>query len=235
MKIHRFVGNFNFSSNKLVISEPEIFNQLRNVLRVKIGDSLILADGESNEALVKILKLTKNSVELEIVKISKNESEPDVCGILYCSILKRENFELVIQKATEIGIKKIYPLITQRTIKFGLKEQRLKKIIKEAAEQSGRGIIPVLNKTIDFEEAIKIGGKNDLNLFFDISGDKLKFESTQKAKGNNRGIFIGPEGGWSEEEIKIAKKAGFQIIGLSKLTFRAETAAIVASYLATHS
>ena len=87
---------------------------------------------------------------------------------------KKENFELVVQKAVEIGVKEIIPIITKRTVKLNLKYDRLEKIIKEAAEQSGRGILPILRKAMDFKKAIEEAEQNNINLFFDISGKKFQ-------------------------------------------------------------
>ena len=143
-------------------------------------------------------------------------------------VLKKENFEWAVQKAVEVGVKEITPIITARTVKLGLNKDRLKKIIKEAAEQSGRGILPKLNEAIIFDEAIKSAKENDLNLFFNIGGKNVQHSMSNISK---IGIFIGPEGGWDEEEIKKAQSSnGFTIVGLGKTILRAETAAVIASY-----
>jgi len=104
----------------------------------------------------------------------------------------------------------------------------LKKIIKEAAEQSGRGILPRLNEAIIFDEAIKSAKENDLNLFFQAGYPPLRHSMSKFEKV---GIFIGPEGGWDEEEIKKAQSSnGFTIVGLGKTVLRTETAAVIASH-----
>lgn len=232
MRINRFFGDFDFSKKVIKISDRDIYNQIKNVLRMEIGERIILCDGKLNEALSEIVNLGRSFIELKILDINKNENEFGVYGILYCSMLKKENFELVIQKATEIGIKEIVPIITKRTVKLNLNEKRLNKIIKEAAEQSGRGILPILNKPMHFQDALNKAGGDDLNLFFDPSGKSFAQMSNVKCQLSNVGIWIGPEGGWDEEEIKMAKDKGFKIVSLGKLTFRAETAAIVGSFLA---
>jgi 16S rRNA (uracil1498-N3)-methyltransferase len=232
MKLHRFIRDFDFRNKILKISDKEIFNQVKNVLRLKVGDQIILADGKLNEALACIEKFEKDFFEVKILEISKNENEPKICAILYCSILKRENFEWVVQKATEVGVAEIVPLVTKRTVKLSFKKERLEKIIREAAEQSGRGIVPLLHPPQKFIEAIKKAESNDINLFFDISGQQLDKSGFNQKK--RVGIFIGPEGGWDDEEIKIARQANFLIVSLGKLTLRAETAAIVASYFVSH-
>lgn len=226
------MGNFETFGGKVEIKDKELIRQITNVLRLKIGDSIILGDGKLNRVTVVLEDLRGGKVKAKVVKREKNTNESEVYTVLYCAILKRENFELVVQKATEIGVKEIVPLITERTVKTGFKKERLEKIIKEAAEQSGRGVLPILREPIGFDEALNVARENDANIIFDISGKSLK---ETKIKTNNKlGIFIGPEGGWSERELAEAREAGVSFVTLGKLTLRAETAAIVASYLMTN-
>jgi len=235
MKLHRFIGNFDFSHKILKIMDTDLINQLRNVLRFSVGDKILLGDGKTNEAKVEIKEINKKFIKVEIIELRLNKNEPQNHIILYCAILKRENFELVVQKATEIGVKEIVPLICGRTIKFGLKNERLEKIIKEAAEQSERGIVPKLGKAISYEKAVLQAQSNDLNLIFDASGSNLASLKLSLEGVKRIGIFIGPEGGWDVEEIENARNAdNFKIANLGKLTLRAETAAIIAPYLAVN-
>ncbi len=232
MKFHRFIGDFDFSKQKINIADQEILNQVVKVLRLKTGDHLILSDGQGQDAVMEIVDLNKKLLSLKVVSVQENNKDPERRAILYCSILKRENFELVVQKATEIGVKEIVPLITKRTVKLDLKTERLEKIIREAAEQSGRAMVPVLRKPMLFEAAMEQAEENDVNLFFDFRGQPLKPIASEQKK---IGIFVGPEGGWDESEVKFAMgdlKEKFPMINLGLLTLRAETAAIIASYLA---
>ena len=232
MRSYRFIGNFNFSENSIKIIEPDSINQIRNVLRFEVGDKLILSDGKMNEVLAEIEEMRKDFISVKILEVRLNKNEPQKKVVLYCAILKRENFELVAQKATEVGIREIVPMICQRTVKFGLKEDRLKKIIKETAEQSGRGIVPILGQTISFDKAIDQARNNDFNLFFDARGEDFSKVISAMGQTKKNGVFIGPEGGWEEKEIEIARSIeNFKIVSLGNLTLRAETAAIVASYL----
>lgn len=229
MRLHRFIGNFDLSQKQIVISDADFTNQAKNVLRLKIGEKLILCDGNLNEAVAEISSLNKKLAELKILETYKNEKESINYVILYCPILKKENFEWTVQKAVEIGVKEITPLITSRTVKLGLNKERLEKIIKEAAEQSGRGVLPKINKAVDFNEAVaEAKNKNEINLFFNI-GESPFGHSMSKSK--KIGVFVGPEGGWTEEEIKIAQSNGFTLVGLGDTILRAETAAAIASYL----
>lgn len=248
MRMHRFIGNFSarggsafggdFNQNRFKISDEEILNQTRNVLRLKKGDSLILADGKLNEAIVKIVEMDKKFIDVEIMEKSVNKNESEKYGVLYCSILKRENFEWVCQKAVECGIKEIVPLVSARTVKLGFKKERLEKIIKEAAEQSGRGILPILADAMKFEAVLEKARENDVNLFFEMDSPLIRKEQVGKAQ--KIGIFIGPEGGWSGEELEavkneMEKNGKFKMAGLGKTTLRAETAAVVASWFVAQS
>lgn len=230
--MHRFIGNFDLSKKELFINDFDFINQARNVLRLKIGDKLILCDGNLNEAVAEIANLNKEFAELKILETYKNKNEPENYVVLYCPILKKENFEWVVQKAVEVGVKEITPIITTRTVKLGLNFERLNKIIKEAAEQSGRGVLLKLNEAINFNEAVtEAKNKNEINLFFNTGEHPL---GSSASKLNKIGVFVGPEGGWDEEEIKIAQSNGFALVGLGNTVLRAETAVIVASYLAVN-
>jgi 16S rRNA (uracil1498-N3)-methyltransferase len=137
----------------------------------------------------------------------------------------------VVQKATECGVKKIVPLISARTVKTGLKKERLEKIIKEASEQSGRGMLPALMETMSFSEALEQAKDNEQNFFFDASGSSF---ADQVLNNNSVGIFVGPEGGWTSDEINLAKEKGCLLASLGQLILRGETAAIIASYFAVY-
>lgn len=234
MKLNRFFGDFSFASARVLINDHEIVHQLISVLRIKQNDSIVLCDGRGNEAIVRIIRLGKREVEAEIMDRMKNVNESSREAILYCAILKRENFELAVQKAVEVGIRRIVPLVTSRTVKLQFKRERVEKIIKEASEQSGRGILPELSEPLSFAEAVKEAGQNGANLFFDL-GEAQSISSYQgKLKTVTRvGIFIGPEGGWSLDESKIASENKFSCLSLGPRTLRAETASIVAAYLVT--
>ena len=229
MRLNRFFLEFNFNDKEIIIKDNDCVNQVRSVLRMDLGDKLILCDGASNEILAKIVSFGKNEIILENLEIMKNKNEPAQKVTLYCSILKKENFELVVQKAVEVGVYKIVPVINTRTVKTNIRPDRLKKIIKEAAEQSGRGIMPELIEAINFKNALDLCKNNDRNILFDISGCDLR--DLGATTSHTLGIFVGPEGGWDALEIEIARSGGLDVASLGQLTLRAETAAIIATYL----
>jgi 16S rRNA (uracil1498-N3)-methyltransferase len=231
MKIHRFIGNFDFDKKISSIANKEIYNQIKNVLRLRAGEEIILSDGRGREARAEITDFGKQSVGINVSKIKVCETEPEMKPILYATILKKENFELVAEKAVEAGVAEIVPIITARTIKTNLRVDRLEKIIREAAEQSGRGILPMLGKIINFRDVMRRAAENDSNLFFEVKAPQFEQRKLTVDVGRRVGVWIGPEGGWDEGEIKLAQEKNFQIVSLGKLTLRAETAAIIATYL----
>lgn len=227
MRLNRFFGNFNLKQGEILVADKEFYNQIKNVLRLKIGDKIVLCDGKMDEADGIILSIEKNSIVLKISGLRVNTNEPKINVLVYCSVLKRENFELVAQKVTEIGARAIIPLITKHTVKQNINPERIKAIIREAAEQSGRGIIPELMPAISFENAVNSVSEGCEKILFDISGESLESISN-KTKGV--AIFIGPEGGWNDSEVKLAKDNGFVVVSLGKLVLRGETAAIVSAF-----
>lgn len=228
MKIHRFIDNFDLSGNEVEIT-GEIAHQMAKVLKLEIGEQVELCDGKGLNALGKIKTLSKNSAVVEIDKITK-ESPAQKSVTLFCAVLKKENFELVVQKATECGVSKIIPIITTRTIKMGLNIERLQKIAREACEQSGRNFLPEISAPVTFDESLEVAKENDINIIFDSSGELMSRLNLDIGM-QKIGIFIGPEGGWTPEEIKKATE--FSVASLGSNILRAETAAIIATYLAS--
>jgi len=236
MRIHRFFFPFSTTDNFLIITDQEIVNQIKNVLRLKAGDEILIFNSEE-ERKGKIEEIAKNAIRIILKEEVINLREPKIKVKLFCSLLKKDNFELVVQKATEVGVKEIYPIISKRTVKFDFKKERMDKIIKEASEQSMRISLPILHQTISFQEALKESSQNQLNVFCDLSSplfSEILKEKLISKKIDSLGVFIGPEGGWSEEEIHLAKDNNFLMVKLSDLVFRSETAAIIAVYLFSH-
>ncbi len=224
MRLHRFITDCDLAQSLVTITDAATLHQWQKVLRLKTGDRVILCDGKSMECEATIESLEAKHGRLTLENVHDVLTEPARHVTLYCSVLKRENFEWVVQKCTELGVKEIVPIIAERTVKTGLKMERLRVIAKEAAEQSGRGIIPEISEPMDFDVALKEAKKNALNIFFHTATEKNKAQGTM----NTIGLWIGPEGGWSEKEVQLAQEHDFQMSSLGKLVLRAETAAVVA-------
>jgi len=225
MKLHRFIGEYDFSKMEVEITDAKIIKQIKTVLRLKKGDVVILSDGKGNNAEIIISNLSSLKITGIINKVDKKDKTKRRVS-LYLAILKKENFELAVQKAVEAGVSEIIPVISERTIKTGLNIERLKKIILEASEQSGRSFVPTLSPTLKFKDALENGSNAEEKIIFTPSDDT--YVSNKEAQ--NISIFIGPEGGFTPKEIDLAKKSNYFIFSLGSLTLRAETAAIIATY-----
>jgi 16S rRNA (uracil1498-N3)-methyltransferase len=231
-KVHRFITPYEVVENKIEIRDKELLHQWKNVLKFKIGEIITLANTEQGEALCTIVELSKSDAILSVAEINKDSREGNKKIILYLAILKRENFELVIQKATEIGVSKIVPIITEHTVKTGLKYDRLEKIAHEAAELCGRNSVPTIVEAMKYKDALTDCKNTNAQIIFDISGEDFNSKISEYKNNNSISLFIGPEGGFTEGEINLARENNIDIASLGSLMLRGETAAIVASYIA---
>lgn len=231
MKLHRFFTQFDPREPRMLLWDKEITHQVVDVLHLQRGEKIILCDGTGNEALYTITRLDSRGLDLEFENLYRNANEPRVRVTLHCCLLKRENFEWVAQKAVETGIAEIHPIISRRTVKTDFKAERLERIIKEAAEQSGRGIVPTIQPVGYFFDAAKECSLKSRQLLFDVNGGGLEPLMALKRQAAQFGIWIGPEGGWDPEELERAADLGFLTASLGGLTLRGETAAVIASYL----
>ena len=229
LKIHRFIGDFDLSPHTVIVNNVALLHQWLRILRFAVGENVILCSGNRHEILGRIIALSKHEASIEVIERRVNEAEPQREVTLYCAILKRENFELAVQKAVEVGVTRIVPVRSHRTVKLNVKQERLLTIIKEAAEQSGRGILPILEEPKSFSDAIGDSSRCQARLFFDIMSEP--FQPALIAGKTSACAFIGPEGGWSPEERAAAKQAGLHFVTIGPLVLRGETAAIVAGYL----
>jgi 16S rRNA (uracil1498-N3)-methyltransferase len=230
-KIHRFIGQWQLAHGNVRIDDADLVHQVRKVLKLEPGETVILGDGTGNEATCTILAADRTSVTVNCTAIGRNANEPQTHLILYCAVLKGEHFEEAAAMATQIGVREIVPVRSARTVKLNLRSDRIDKIVREASELSGRGVIPTLADSVDFDGALTHAYRNDANLFLDPSGKPL----TTLGKGNRKvGVFIGPEGGWDEGEVQRAQDYGLRIISLGPLVLRAPVAAAVGTYLVLH-
>ncbi len=154
MKIHRFICDFNFNDGLLMIKDRELINQIKNVLKLRRGERIMLVDLNNQEALTEVINVASEFIQVKLLSINENQNINDIHINLCCSILKNSNFELVIEKAVEIGVKEITPIIFQRTVKTNLNFTRLNKIVKEAIEQSERAEEVKINDIVDFKTSL---------------------------------------------------------------------------------
>lgn len=227
MRFHRFFIEQEIpESGEVIIADKDLIHQWQKVFRLKTGDRVIIFDGMGFDYISEIISLSKDEGVLKIVEKKLNENIPKKEIHLFQSIIKKDNFEWVLEKGTELGVSYFHPIISERSEKKNINFERAKKIIKEASEQSGRGILPKIAELENFEDVLD----NDfVTIAFHPDGDKFDRSNLEKEKVV--GIFIGPEGGWSDRELEIFKEKGVKILSLGKQTLRAETAAIGVSSL----
>ena len=212
----------------------ELVWQFLKVLRVKSGDDVILFDGSGYDFRARVEKTKHKECYLRIIDSFVPNREPKRKLILFQPLIKKEKFELVLQKGTEVGVSEFVPVIAERSIKRGFNLTRSQKIIKEAAEQSGRAFIPLLRDPMVFERAIEFTINRDYQVFFASFEARPEERVAAYPSKHQVALFIGPEGGWTDKEIDKARTAGYLVISLGKLTLRSETASIVAAYQLLH-
>lgn len=228
--MHRFFITREREGQLLTLTNPEQIRQIKDILKLRPGEQIVLVPGDGTELVCEILTFGRKDIELGLVERRAVTVEPQREVVVYCAVLKRDNFEWVDQKATECGATKIVPMTTDHTVKLGLNNERLHKIMVEAAEQSGRGFVPVLGDIVSFTAAVADAQATcDALFFFDQS--KTVFSAADVAKAKCVALFIGPEGGWSATEKEVAAKT-MLVRSLGPRVLRAETAAIVATYTA---
>lgn len=227
-----FVSEKVLGQDKVIIT-GDTAHQINRVLRLKPGDNIILLDNHGFEYLAEIESLTRDEVKVKVLKKEQGAGEPGLKLVLYQALLKIDKFEFVLQKGVELGVSSFVPFISERCIVRAPSEDRLERwrnIIKEAAEQSRRSILPVLSQVVPFKEACVLADKPSLILW---EGEKSTgLASTLKSpefdKVTSISVFVGPEGGFTPTEIELANQYGIVSVGLGNRILRAETAGLAA-------
>lgn len=213
----------------LTVEDERIVYQVGKVLRMWKGDKFRLFNNKEEEFSVEILDLNRKQILVNVLEKVENKAEPKVKVSLYQSIPKKPAlYELIIQKATEIGVFEIFPLITERTERKQLgKFERFQLIAMEAAEQCGRTHIPLLHHPIVLENALP--QLRNAYMAYEYETKMVLHEYKEDIeKAREIQILIGPEGGLTQKEVDKAKKAGIKLFTFGPRILRTETAAISA-------
>ncbi len=222
------------------VSIPEdVSAQIRRVLRLKEGTVVQFLDNSGSLYESAIHYEDEKHLTAEVLEKRPAEGEPEVFITLFTGLTQREKFEWILQKCTEAGVSAIVPMITERSLirkasDIAGKEERWKKILKEAAEQCGRGRIPGLMPAMSFRQAAESAGQADLALFCWEEEKKRSLREIIEPKREairKVSLMIGPEGGFSEEEADTARDHGWQPVTLGRRIYRMETAAVAAVIL----
>ncbi len=225
----------NINGNQVQIVGSDV-NHIRNVLRMEIGEEIIVCDGEGTFHHCVIKEILKDKVEADIIESKEAETELKVKITLFQGLPKKDKMELIIQKAVELGVHEIVPVSTRFCVakiedakKEKKKLERWQEIARAAAKQSGRGIIPQIKPVLSLKQALKEAVYMDKSVipYEKAEGMKVANEEIEKmVTCQSVGIFIGPEGGFAEEEIELAKEMGITPISLGKRILRTETAGL---------
>jgi len=229
---HFFLASDNIRGNQ-VIFPFDVAKQIRRVLRLQANDFVIVLDNAGKEYVTRIMFGDEMQVFGTIESVRDSVGEPTIETWLYLSLSQREKMEWVLQKGTELGMTGIIPIISERSLVqdqriVEKKRERWERILKEAAEQSHRGRIPVLGAALKFAQGLADADqRTDLALIPSVS-EKVRSLRTvlQESQFTKVGIFIGPEGGYSEKEIQQAETAQVIPVSLGSRVLRMETAAI---------
>jgi|AntRauTorckE6833_2_1112554.scaffolds.fasta_scaffold02536_7 16S rRNA (uracil1498-N3)-methyltransferase len=246
-KAPRFFIEKKLDQQEILIQDKNIIHQLQKVLRKKTNDEIVLLDGNGKEFFGTIKEISKKEIIINRDKITIHESEKYETDdknilntnkvILAPSILKKDNFELVIQKCTELGIKNIQPIISERTEKDNLNFERLEKISTEASEQSEKIFLSKIYPTENINKFFKKKSQSKNTKIFALQFDSPKFNKNSILENSSTDsieeiiFLVGPEGGWGEVDLELFEKFGVEKISLGKQILRSETASISISAL----
>jgi len=227
-----YVPRPRFEKGMLRVEGSEV-RHIRRVLRLRAGDEIVIFDGSGKEYHGLIVDEGVTFVLIKVDSISSSKKESPLEITLAQSLLKGEKMDLLIQKATELGVKKIIPFFSIRSVPLAEKTKnqkrhhRWEKIVIEASKQCGRGIIPEITLAQGYSEMLQTVSSNSLRLIlWEKEGDRLK-DILGSHKGKKEVFFIvGPEGGLAQEEVAQAKEKGFLPISFGERILRSETASL---------
>ena len=235
-----------------------IAHQLRAVLRLRPGARVIVLDDSGWEYEVELVDLDRSSALARVCERRERTGQPGVSLVLYQGMLKGQHFEWVLQKGTELGVSAFVPTETRRSVarstgRWASKRVRLERIVREAAEQSGRGRLPRLADPLSFAEACREAALCDLALIPTVlqvghkeastTGEPVEHRGTLATERGKRAglvrvlhaldaspqsvaLLIGSEGGFEDQEVALAQQHGIQAVTLGPRILRAETAAL---------
>ncbi|HIR06107.1 MAG TPA: 16S rRNA (uracil(1498)-N(3))-methyltransferase [Candidatus Copromonas faecavium] len=237
---HFFTETEFFGENQAIITGPDV-NHIRNVLRMRPGDRILLSDGKGTNCLCELCSIEPDRVTANILPDPVEDTELPVRITIYQGLPKADKMEFVVQKSVELGAFRIVPVDTSRTVvrldkkKEAARRARWQGIAESAAKQSKRMIVPEISPVMKFEEAVAAAKQADLALIPYEDSEHLPGAGGMAltrtligglAPGQTLAVFIGPEGGFSDEEIELALHAGIRPVTLGKRILRTETAAL---------
>jgi 16S rRNA (uracil1498-N3)-methyltransferase len=210
---------------------PDIVYQLVHVLRSRTGDPLILLDDTGWEYRAEITRISLRQVRAVIQGKTQSSTEPRLRLVLYQALLREDKFDWVLQKGTELGVSTFVPFVSERSLAVQPgqgKYERWRRIITEAAEQSGRARRPTIAPTISFKDACAEPPLRVLALFASPVQAVPLYHALNSSTVDEIRLYIGPEGGFSAEEVLLAQQRGLVITQIGPRILRTETAGVAA-------
>lgn len=210
-------------------------NHIRNVLRMKPGETIAVRDGISRSYLCEIREMDAQEITARIVSSSEEATELPARIYLFQGLPKGDKMELIIQKSVELGVTEIIPVATRRSVvkldakKAEAKIRRWNAIAESAAKQSGRSLIPQVSRVMSFSEALDYAAEFDCSLIpYELAEGMAETRAVIDSlrPGMQIGVFIGPEGGFDSEEIAAACEKKIRPVTLGRRILRTETAGL---------
>ena len=234
--MNRFFVDFDGREfDKSIDITGEDVNHIKNVLRLKVNDEIIISDGRGRDYRCQISVMDHEKVVADILDVCDNFAELETGITLFQGFPKADKMEWIIQKTVELGVTRIVPVMTKRTVvkldakKADAKRKRWNAVSESAAKQSKRSLIPEVAPLMTYKEAVKEVAGYDMVLLPYESADGIRKTRELLASvkpGTDIAVFIGPEGGFEDEEVELARENGAEIVTLGKRILRTETAGL---------
>lgn len=228
-----YISEEQITESEITITGSDV-NHIRNVLRLEEGDWVVACNGQGKDYVSRIFFIDKDRVVLQVEKVQETGTELQTRITLFQGIPKKEKMEFIIQKAVELGVYEIVPVMMKRCVvrfadekKMAKKQERWQAIAEAAAKQCDRGIIPVVHAPVSIEEAFDMAKTLEYNMIpYELQDgiDQSREIVAHACKQESVGIFIGPEGGFEAKEVEQAVAGGIEPITLGKRILRTETA-----------
>ena len=232
-----FIPLQNIIGDKATISDKDEVHHIRDVLRLKAGEAIIIFDEQGNEYRARIKSLSYKEVGVKVEVKVKVKPDKRIKITVACAIPKKSKMDDIIDKLTQLGVDKIIPLLTERVIvkldkrKEALRLTRWRKIALNSAKQSQRKQLPVIDSIRNIQEVLAKDAEDfDLKLIPTLAGKRKRLKEIMvKSRPKNILILISPEGDFTPREVELAKSSGCIPVSLGDLVLRVETAAVVAA------
>ncbi len=230
---HLILPSFDLASqtpgSPFTLTDRASLHHLTRVLKLTPGECCVVGDGKGVQLFLELTDVGIQKLSGIVREVFRGRGESKRSVALCIAVLKRDSFEWAVQKAVEVGVTTIVPLLTERTVKTGFNKERLMTIIREAVEQSERSVVPKLYDPMKLGDAFTwCVQEKHMPYWCDTPSD---FQRDSSFVGSQpAAVFIGPEGGWSEAERLRAHSQNVQTLLLTPTVLRAETAATLACF-----